>query len=78
MLPYGRQSVDEDDVAAVAAVLRSDWLTTGPAVDAFEADLAGWTGGRRLRRGHLRHGGAAHGVRGGRASGPATRWSPRR
>ncbi|WP_431925260.1 DegT/DnrJ/EryC1/StrS family aminotransferase [Micromonospora wenchangensis] len=45
MLPYGRQSVTDDDVAAVVATLRSDWLTTGPQVDAFEADLAGWTGG---------------------------------
>ncbi|MEH0936219.1 DegT/DnrJ/EryC1/StrS family aminotransferase [Micromonospora psammae] len=45
MLPYGRHSVTEDDVAAVVAALRSDWLTTGPQVDAFEADLAGWTGG---------------------------------
>ena len=40
MLPYGRQSIDESDIEAVAAVLRSDWLTTGPAVTAFEADLA--------------------------------------
>lgn len=39
-LPYGRQSLDEDDVQAVAEVLRSDWLTTGPAVDAFEERLA--------------------------------------
>jgi len=38
-LPYGRQLIEEDDVAAVAAVLRGDWLTTGPAVDAFEAAL---------------------------------------
>lgn len=45
MLPYGRQSVDDADVAAVVAALRSDWLTTGPAVDRFEADLAAWTGG---------------------------------
>lgn len=45
MLPYGRQSVDEADVAAVVEALRSDWLTTGPAVDRFEADLAGWTDG---------------------------------
>jgi dTDP-4-amino-4,6-dideoxygalactose transaminase len=44
-LPYGRQSIVEDDVAAVAAVLRGDWLTTGPAVDRFEADLASVTGG---------------------------------
>jgi len=45
LLPYGRQSIDDDDIAAVAAVLRGDWLTTGPAVDRFEADLAAWTGG---------------------------------
>ncbi|MGW1449879.1 DegT/DnrJ/EryC1/StrS family aminotransferase, partial [Micromonospora sp. NPDC002411] len=45
MLPYGRQSVTEEDIAAVADVLRGDWLTTGPQVDAFEADLAQWTGG---------------------------------
>jgi dTDP-4-amino-4,6-dideoxygalactose transaminase len=45
MLPYGRQSIAEDDVDAVAAVLRGDWLTTGPAVDAFEGELARWTGG---------------------------------
>ena len=40
MLPYGRQSIDESDVDAVAAVLRGDWLTTGPSVAAFEEDLA--------------------------------------
>jgi dTDP-4-amino-4,6-dideoxygalactose transaminase len=45
VIPYGRQSVDDDDVAAVAAVLRGDWLTTGPAVDAFEADLSVVAGG---------------------------------
>ena len=39
MLPYGRQSIDESDIEAVAAVLRGDWLTTGPAVTAFEEDL---------------------------------------
>lgn len=39
-LPYGRQQVDEADIAAVAEVLRGDWLTTGPAVEAFEARLA--------------------------------------
>lgn len=32
-LPYGRQSIDEEDIRAVVDVLRSDWLTTGPAVD---------------------------------------------
>jgi dTDP-4-amino-4,6-dideoxygalactose transaminase len=40
VLPYGRQSIDESDIEAVAAVLRGDWLTTGPAVLAFEDDLA--------------------------------------
>ncbi|MFI7698375.1 DegT/DnrJ/EryC1/StrS family aminotransferase [Nonomuraea sp. NPDC049480] len=45
MLPYGRQSIAESDVEAVAEVLRGDWLTTGPAVAAFEAELARWTGG---------------------------------
>lgn len=44
-LPYGRQDVDDSDVEAVAEVLRSDWLTTGPAVEAFEADLAALVGG---------------------------------
>jgi UDP-4-amino-4,6-dideoxy-N-acetyl-beta-L-altrosamine transaminase len=43
-LPYGRQSIDEDDIAAVAAVLRGDWLTQGPAVEAFERALAERTG----------------------------------
>ncbi|MCG5238995.1 aminotransferase class I/II-fold pyridoxal phosphate-dependent enzyme, partial [Azospirillum doebereinerae] len=45
-LPYGRQSVDEEDIAAVAAVLRGDWLTQGPAVAAFERALADRVGAR--------------------------------
>jgi len=45
-LSYGRQSVDDDDVAAVVEVLRSDWLTTGPRVDAFEAAFAAFVGCR--------------------------------
>src|SRR3954467_11322088 len=36
-LPYGRQTIEDDDVAAVAAALRADFLTTGPTVEAFEA-----------------------------------------
>ncbi|AWU97992.1 aminotransferase class I/II-fold pyridoxal phosphate-dependent enzyme [Azospirillum ramasamyi] len=43
-LPYGRQTVEEEDVAAVAAVLRGDWLTQGPAVAAFERALAARVG----------------------------------
>jgi UDP-4-amino-4,6-dideoxy-N-acetyl-beta-L-altrosamine transaminase len=45
-LPYGRQEIDADDVAAVTATLRSDYLTTGPAVDAFEAAFAERTGAK--------------------------------
>ncbi|WP_214365732.1 DegT/DnrJ/EryC1/StrS family aminotransferase [Pseudonocardia sp. H11422] len=45
MLPYGRQSIVEEDVRAVVEVLRGDWLTTGPAVDRFEADLGARVGG---------------------------------
>ncbi len=48
-LSYGRQIIDDDDIAAVVSVLRSDWLTTGPAVERFEADVCAFTG-------------AAHGV----------------
>ncbi|MFJ4104920.1 DegT/DnrJ/EryC1/StrS family aminotransferase [Amycolatopsis japonica] len=44
-LPYGRQSVSDEDIAAVTEVLRGDWLTTGPAVTRFEKDLAEHTGG---------------------------------
>ncbi|GAA5071285.1 perosamine synthetase [Thermocatellispora tengchongensis] len=45
MMPYGRHSVTEDDIAAVSEVLRGDWLTTGPAVRAFEDELSRWAGG---------------------------------
>ncbi|WP_302736302.1 UDP-4-amino-4,6-dideoxy-N-acetyl-beta-L-altrosamine transaminase [uncultured Desulfovibrio sp.] len=45
-IPYGRQSIDDDDIQAVTDVLRSDWLTTGPAVERFEADLCAYTGAR--------------------------------
>ena len=44
MIPYGRQIVDEADVAAVVEVLRSDFLTQGPAVPRFEAALREATG----------------------------------
>ncbi|MDJ0893584.1 MAG: UDP-4-amino-4,6-dideoxy-N-acetyl-beta-L-altrosamine transaminase [Alphaproteobacteria bacterium] len=39
-LPYARQSIEDDDVAAVGAALKDDLLTTGPRVAAFEAKLA--------------------------------------
>ena len=40
ILPYGRQTIEEDDVAMVTAALRSDYLTTGPNVAAFEQSFA--------------------------------------
>ncbi len=49
MIPYGRQSIDQSDIDAVVAALRSDWLTQGPAVPAFEQAMAARCG-------------AAHGV----------------
>lgn len=45
-LPYGRQSIDEEDIAAVAEALRSDFLTTGPRVEAFETAFAEVVGAR--------------------------------
>lgn len=45
-LPYAHQQISDADVEAVAAALRSDWLTTGPRVPAFEAELAAATGVR--------------------------------
>ena len=49
MIPYGRQAITEADIAAVTAVLRSDFLTQGPAVPRFEQAVAAYCG-------------AAHGV----------------
>ena len=46
LLPYGRQSLDEDDIQAVVETLRSDWLTTGPKVGEFEEAFANWVGAR--------------------------------
>ena len=43
-IPYGRQCVDDDDIAAVVDILRGDWLTQGPAIDQFESALCAVTG----------------------------------
>jgi len=43
-LPYGRQTIEEDDIAAVAQALRGDFLTTGPTVEAFETAFAAKVG----------------------------------
>lgn len=46
MIPYGRQCVDDDDIAAVVQVLRDDWLTQGPTIERFEASVCEYTGAR--------------------------------
>ena len=46
MLPYGRQTIEDDDIAAVAEALRGDFLTTGPTVEAFERAFAETVGAR--------------------------------
>ncbi|WP_067072649.1 UDP-4-amino-4,6-dideoxy-N-acetyl-beta-L-altrosamine transaminase [Methanoculleus horonobensis] len=45
-IPYGHQLIDDDDILSVVEVLKSDWLTTGPAVDLFEKELASYVGAR--------------------------------
>ena len=44
MIPYGRQDISDEDIAAVVAVLRSDYLTQGPLVPRFEAAVAARVG----------------------------------
>jgi UDP-4-amino-4,6-dideoxy-N-acetyl-beta-L-altrosamine transaminase len=46
VLPYGRQSIEDDDIAAVVEALRADFLTTGPTVQAFETAFAETVGAR--------------------------------
>lgn len=46
MIPYGRQTIGEEDIQAVQQVLRSDWLTQGPWVERFEEKLARYCGAR--------------------------------
>lgn len=45
-IPYGRQSISEQDIEAVVEVLRSEWLTQGPSVERFETGVAGYCGAR--------------------------------
>ena len=46
MIPYGRQQIDANDIAAVEKVLKSDWLTSGPTVTEFEEALAEYVGAK--------------------------------
>lgn len=45
-LPYGHQSISEEDVCAVESILKSDCLTTGPAVERFEFDICKYVGAK--------------------------------
>ena len=44
IIPYGRQDINQDDIDAVVNALRSDFLTQGPAVPAFEEAVASYCG----------------------------------
>lgn len=46
MIPYGRQTIEEDDIQAVVDVLRSDYLTTGPKIAEFEKMMADYVGAK--------------------------------
>ena len=46
MIPYGRQTIEEDDIQAVVEVLRSDYLTTGPKIEEFEHAVCEYTGAK--------------------------------
>ncbi len=46
MIPYGRQTIDDDDIAAVVDALKSDWPTTGPQAEEFEEAVAGFVGAK--------------------------------
>ena len=46
VIPYGKHNVDQQDVAAVVSTLKSDWLTQGPAINAFERNIAHYVGAK--------------------------------
>ena len=46
MIPYGRQTIEEDDIQTVVDVLRSDYLTTGPKIAEFEKLVADYVGAK--------------------------------
>ena len=61
MIPYGRQTIEEDDIEEVVKVLKSDFLTTGPKVAEFERAVAEYVGAKyavaisTIRRHCMRH-----------------------
>ena len=46
MIPYGKQTIDQDDIQAVVDVLKSDFLTTGPKIAEFEKTVADYVGAK--------------------------------
>lgn len=46
LLPYGQQWIDEQDIEAVVKVLRGDFITQGPAIEAFETKIANYVGAK--------------------------------
>ena len=45
-IPYGKQSIDENDIKAVVDVLKSDFITTGPKIEEFEIKVADYVGAK--------------------------------
>ena len=45
-IPYGRQDISQADIDAVVEVLRSDWITQGPAIERFEKLVADYCGAK--------------------------------
>ena len=46
IIPYGKQSINQADIAAVTSVLKSDYLTSGPVVKKFEEMFAKYVGSK--------------------------------
>ncbi|MBP2645908.1 MAG: UDP-4-keto-6-deoxy-N-acetylglucosamine 4-aminotransferase [Firmicutes bacterium] len=46
LIPYARQHITEEDIAAVVNVLKSDWLTQGPVIEQFEKEVAAYCGAK--------------------------------
>ena len=48
MIPYGKQSIDDEDIQSVVAALKGDYLTTGPLVAEFENKIGEYVGSNAL------------------------------
>ena len=46
MIPYGKQTIEKDDIQSVVDVLKSDYLTTGPKIAEFEKMVADYVGAK--------------------------------